>query len=347
MKRLGFGLPIILSALAAFLIFSQADACTRIFWNNSGQAMLVARTMDLSTDDSATFYVFPKGIRKNGNAGAYSANWTSKYGSVFIGAGSPSYSSDGVNTQGLAFHGLYLDGTEYEARDLRPGVALGIFGEFLLDNAATVSDALMLMGQFQLVPVPFQNYVWPIHLAIEDASGDSAVIEFVNNQMIVYHGDGSIPTTVLTNEPTLDIQVTYPPQYMYFGNTNGYPYLPGDIDPASRFVRASAFLRTLPSPSSLADAVSYLLSAIRCEVEPFGSVVFAPDGTSSPGWPTLWTSLYDLTNKTIYYEHTMPRNNFWINMKKLNFSKGARVLYLNAELPGLKGEVSGLFKPVP
>ena len=34
-------------------------------------------------------------------------------------------------------------------------------------------------------------------------------------------------------------------------------------------------------------------------------------------------------------------------MKKLNFSRGARVLYLSAEIAGLKGEVSGLFKPVP
>ena len=55
--------------LAAFLLFSQADACTRIFWNNNGQAMLVARNMDLAVDDLATLYVFPEGIRKNGYAG--------------------------------------------------------------------------------------------------------------------------------------------------------------------------------------------------------------------------------------------------------------------------------------
>ena len=169
------------------------------------------------------------------------------------------------------------------------------------------------------------------------------MIEFVNAQMMVYHG--STPTTVLTNQPTLNIQLQYPPYYMYFGNPNGYPYLPGDIDPISRFVRASAFLLTLPKPSSLTDAVSYLYSAIRCTAEPFGSVVPSPAGPS-PGWPTLWTSLYDLTNKMIYFDHTVPRNYFWINMKKLNFS-GSRVLYLNAEIPNLKGEVSGLFKPLP
>jgi choloylglycine hydrolase len=342
MRRPGFGLSIVLTMLAAFLLFSKADACTRIFWNNNDKAMLVARNMDLATDDLATFYVFPKGIRKNGCAGTGSANWTSKYGSVVVGAGTPYYSSDGINTKGLAFHCLYLYGTEYETRDQRPGVSLGQYGEFLLDNAANVSEALNLMEQFQLVPENFVGTLWPIHIAIEDASGDSAVIEFVNSQMTVYHG--AAPTTVLTNEPTLDIQLQYLTYYTYFGNANGYP-LPGDVDPVSRFVRASAFLLTLPKPSSLPDAISYLFSAIRCEVEPFGSVVPSPAG-ASPGWPTLWTSLYDLTNKRIYFDHTVPRNDFWINMKKLNFSKGARVLYLSAEIPGLKGEVSGLFKPV-
>ena len=146
-----------------------------------------------------------------------------------------------------------------------------------------------------MVPEPLAGTVWPIHIAIEDASGDTAVIEFVNSKMIVYHG--TTPTTVLTNEPTLDIQLQYLPYYAYFGNANGYP-LPGDVDPVSRFVRASAFLLTLPKPSSLADAVSCLFSAIRSVVEPFGSVVPSSAG-ASPGWPTLWTSLYDLTNKRI------------------------------------------------
>jgi choloylglycine hydrolase len=343
MARPDFRLSIVLTALAVFLLFPNAEACTRIFWNNNGRAMLVARNMDLATDDGATFYVFPKGIRKNGLAGAGSAEWTSDYGSVVVGAGTPNYSSDGINTQGLAFHCLYLYGTEYEPRDRRPGVSLGQYGEFLLDNAANVSEALDLMGQFQLVPESFYGVLWPIHIALEDASGDSAVIEFVNGQMIVYHR--STPTTVLTNEPTLDIQLQYLSYYMYFGNANGYP-LPGDIDPVSRFVRASAFLLTLPKPSSLADAVSYLYSAIRCEVEPFGSVVPSPSG-ASPGWPTLWTSLYDLTNKMIYFDHTVPRNDFRIDMKKLDFSEGASVLRLSAEIPGLTGEVSRLLRPVP
>ena len=139
-------LSAILITLSVFFTFSNADACTRIFWNNNDLAMLVARNMDLAVDDLATIYVFPEGLGKNGLAGVGSANWTSKYGSIVVGAGTPYYSSDGINTQGLAFHCLYLYGTEYETRDQRPGVSLGQYGEFLLDNAANVPEALNLMG---------------------------------------------------------------------------------------------------------------------------------------------------------------------------------------------------------
>jgi hypothetical protein len=54
-----------------------------------------------------------------------------------------------------------------------------------------------------------------------------------------------------------------------------------------------------------------------------------------------------LTNKRVYFTHNLARNNFWIDMGKLDFSPGAPILYLNADKLGLEGEVSGLFTPVP
>jgi choloylglycine hydrolase len=327
----------------AFFTFSKADACTRIFWNNNDQAMLVARTMDLSMNDFPTFYVFPKGIKKNGNAGTNSATWTSMYGSVALaGLGNSNYIVEGVNTAGLSFHYLFLSATQYELRDQRPGVLQGSYSQYLLDNAATVSEALDLMqSQVQLVPESVLGFVWPLHIAMEDAQGDSAVVEFVGGQMVVYHG---AEYNVMTNDPTLDQQIPNLLQYQYFQNGGSLP-LPGDVDPKSRFVRASAFLLTLSPPSNSSDAIYYLLSAIRSESTPFGAVEFS-ESQPEPSWPTLWTSLFDLTNKAVYYSHNVARNNFWINMQKLNFSKGAPARYLKAYTPGLAGEVSSLFKPI-
>lgn len=350
MKRLAFVgiLPVAALILAAFLPLVNAEACTRMFWNSNGQAMLVGRNMDLDLDDQPVFYVFPMGISKNGGVDDNPATWTSQYGSVVVTHwGSSTSSFEGINTAGLGFHGLYLGPTQYESRDSRPGVLQGRYGEYLLDNAATVSHALQLMSQTQLVP-QLTSSGQPVlqHYALEDASGDSAVIEFVGGQMNVYHG---AEYTVLTNDPPFDQQITNLWHYQYFG---GDDPLPGDCNPTARFVRASAFLSTLNGASSNAaiktNPISTMFLAIRSMSEPFGALQFMP-GVSAPipAWPTLWTMVADLTNKAVYFSHNLARNNFWIDMKKLNFQEGAPIRSLKADRPDLAGEVSAWFSAPP
>ena len=68
MKRLAF-VGILAAAaiiLAAFLPLANVEACTRMFWNTNGEVRLVGRNMDIDFDDQPVFYVFPKGISKNG-----------------------------------------------------------------------------------------------------------------------------------------------------------------------------------------------------------------------------------------------------------------------------------------
>lgn len=347
MKRLALvGIfPVAAMVLAAFLPLANAEACTRMFWNTNGKAMLVGRNMDFDLDDQPTFYVFPQGMSKNGGV-VNPANWISQYGSLVVTHfGMSNFSVEGLNTAGLGFQFLYLTATHYENRDGRPGVLNVSFGEYLLDNAATVADAILLMYQTQVVPQEIKGRVWPLHLALEDASGDAAIVEFVGGQMNVYHGP---EFNILTNDPPLP-QMPDLRDYQYFG---GSLPLPGDNNPTSRFVRASAFLSTLNSAFTnqplKPTPVSAMFTAIRAITEPFGSFQFlgpgvVPGPTPVPAWPTTWTIVSDLTNQAVYFFHNMVRNNFWIDMKKLNFSAGAPVRCLNAERPDLAGEVSGMF----
>ncbi|MCX5890334.1 MAG: linear amide C-N hydrolase [Deltaproteobacteria bacterium] len=338
--RLSFvsSLSVAVISLVAFLPFHNVDACSRIFWNSNGTAMLVARNMDLQ--DYPYIYVMPAGIHRKGEVCPNPAEWTSKYGSVVMGFwGSVHLCDEGINTRGLAFHYLFLGGSEYEARDSRPGVDGAIYGQYLLDNAANVTEALDLMNQTQLVLEPWDPkwHLLPCHIALEDAAGDSAVVEFTGGQMQVYHGSAY---TVLTNEPPLNEQLDNLKRYRKFGGSLPWP---GNVESEDRFVRASAFLLTLnsqPFSSLHPDLVSRLFSAIRAVSPPFGSI--ASDGES---WPTVWTSLFDLTNKAIYFTDTVAKNNFWLDMGKLNFSPGAPVLYLKAYKTDLFGEVSRLLRP--
>ena len=182
------------------------------------------------------------------------------------------------------------------------------YGQYLLDNAATVSDALKLMYGTQVVAKAVAGRVWPFHLAIEDASGDSAVVEFVKDPitgkgiMHVYHGT---EYTVLTNDPTFDQQIANLWQYQYFGFGGGLT-LPGDCNAKSRFVRASAFLSSLNAafshPALKPDPISSMFLAIRSISEPFGAYQFVDGDTAIPAWPTLWTLVYNLTNKkSLFY----------------------------------------------
>lgn len=344
--RLSFtgSLSLVAISLAVFLPFHNAAASTRIFWNSNGKAMLAARNMDLDEDDKPTIYVLPAGRSKNGGIYDNPARWTSQYGSVVITfKGSLDLCDEGINTKGLAFHYLYMADSVYETRDSRPGVDGGRYGQYLLDNADTVKKALDLMHDTQLVP-GIMGLLYPCHLALEDAGGDTAVVEFINGQMKVYYHDPDKPTYILTNEPNLDQQLDNLKRYKGFGGDLPWP---GDVDSKDRFVRASAFLMTLNNQYwyLCPDLISRLFSAIRPEATPFGAIMVRDDGSEESAWPTLWTSLFDLTNKTIYFTHFIARNDFWIDMRKLNFSPGAPVLHLKADRTDLFGDVSRLLSP--
>jgi penicillin V acylase-like amidase (Ntn superfamily) len=84
---------------------------------------------------------------------------------------------------------LYLTAADYGARDgSKPGVQAGLWAQYALDNAATVSEALALLDKIQVVLVEARGHKATVHLALEDATGDSAIIEHINGKPVVHHG---------------------------------------------------------------------------------------------------------------------------------------------------------------
>jgi choloylglycine hydrolase len=282
--------------------------------------------------------IYPRGTARDGNAGNNSLKWRSKYGSAVLTAFNMA-ADDGINEKGLAAHLLYLDKTEYEKRDGRPGVANIMWLQYFLDNFATVNEVIKSLNTFQLVSVKAKNREWPLHLAIEDVTGDSAIIEYINGKMVVHHGP---EYKVMTNEPAYDIQLENLKKYRLFGGT--LP-MPGDIEPLSRFVRASSYLKTLPAPKDAIEAAAYILGVIRTTAVPYGAQDTS-GAESEDTWPTLWITVTDMTNGVYYFSSTKSPNIFWVELKNLDFSEKAQVLTLNPNDVTLAGEVSGKFQPV-
>ena len=155
------------------------------------------------------------------------AKWKSRYASLII-AGLDVCTEEGINEKGLIVNLLFLEGTKYETRNSkRPGIAFYQWPQFYLDNYATVNEVIGNLDQVQVVNTALgQEYPdgLPLHVAIADASGQSAIIEFIKGEPVVHLGR---EYQVMTNEPTYDEQVANMLRYKAFGGT--VAELPGGI----------------------------------------------------------------------------------------------------------------------
>lgn len=323
-----------LVAAMSLQLSSTLYACTTVFLNNKGPVKAVARTMDLFTSDMPTIILNPRGIARSGQAGDNSLNWKSKYGSVSVTAFHSYAVSDGLNEQGLAAHLLYLAVTKYpETKANQKKISNVMWAQYVLDNFKTVAEALEGIKNLQITATKVHDREWPIHLALEDTSGDSAIVEFIAGKMVVYHGS---EYQVMTNEPAYNIQLDNLKRYQGFG---GKLPLPGDPDPLSRFVRVATFIKTLPAPANNIEAIAGVLSVIRTAMVPFGAVDTSGNDVED-AWATRWVSVADVTNKIFYFNSTSAPNIVWIDLNKVNLSQGAPTLSIDPTNIKLVGDIS-------
>lgn len=267
------------------------------------------------------------------------ARWTSRYGSVvttIYGVGT----ADGVNEKGLAAHMLFLTATDFGPRDKgKRGVQAGLWAQYLLDNAATVVEALEPMKQLQPVLVTVHGHKSTVHLAIEDSSGDSAIVEYIGGQPRVHHGR---QFTIVTNDPPFDEQLANLARFDSKDATRNKP-LPGNVNPLDRFVRSAFFLQKLPEPKSEREAIAGILAIARNASVPFGAPNCAP-GTL---YNTEYRTAVGLTNRRYFFELTTAPNAIWMELSRLNLTAGAPAMILDPNNIQLSGDVSARFRKAP
>jgi penicillin V acylase-like amidase (Ntn superfamily) len=332
------------AAAGAMLAAPQiADACTRVLWNSNKLAVVVGRTMDWPESTDPLLAMLPRGMnREGGRAGPQvvvadnPARWTSKYASLvttIYGVGT----ADGLNERGLGAHMLYLQATDFGPRDAgKPGLQAGLWAQYALDNAATVTEALALLDQVQVVKMTARGHDANVHLALEDASGDSAIIEYIDGKPVVHHGRDF---RVMTNDPSYDQQLALL-QKQDFSKPSSEMPLPGNVNPRDRFQRAAYYEALLPEPKSEREAVAGMFGIARNVSVPFGAPY-----ESFGIYNTEYRTVMNLTDKRYYFELTTSPNVIWADLTKMDMSAGARALTLNPEDIALSGDVTGKFKP--
>ncbi|MDH6243720.1 linear amide C-N hydrolase [Mycobacterium sp. OTB74] len=314
--------------------------CTRLVYLGPNGNIITGRSMDWELDLATNLWALPRGIRRTGKAGTNSVEWTAKYGSV-VASAYELCTTEGLNDVGLSANLLWLAESGYPKYDgTRPGVAISLWAQYVLDNFATVAEAV---EQLQTEPfvvvtegVPGQDRLATLHLSLSDATGDSAIVEYIDGRQTIHH---SRDYQVMTNSPIFDQQLAI---NAYWAQLGGTVMLPGTNRAADRFARASFYVNAVPKSDDPEIALAAVLSVVRNVSVPFG--ISTPDEPNISS--TRWRTVAHHTRKLYFFESALTPNAFWVDLNKLDFSETASVRKLDlgpGESHTFAGETSAQF----
>ncbi len=141
--------------------------------------------MDWREDPLTNLYIFPRGTARRGANTDNTVFWTSKYGTLSA-AGYDIGITDGMNEAGLVANLLFLPESSTNARAIRARSWTEHLDAVCAGYFATVDEAVAELSKekFRIDAPDLPNGVKSrLHLAISDASGDSAIFEYVDGRL--------------------------------------------------------------------------------------------------------------------------------------------------------------------
>ena len=313
-------------ALATSLPLSpDSQACTGIRLIAQDGTVIRARTLEFGLDLESEVLMIPRNFSRTGTTpqGATGMKWKSKYASLGAnGVGLP-FIFDGVNEKGMTV-GLFYFPTSagYEKFDPAKAdrtLAPWELGSWILENFATVQELRQNISNVVVADVVFPawGFTPPAHFVVQDETGTSIVIEYVDGKLHVHDN----PLGVITNSPTFDWHMTNLRNYVNFSMVNRPPVkvgsvtlvgfgqgtgmlgLPGDFTPPSRFVRAVAYSTSVFPSATGDDAILQAFHILNNFDIPKGAARDAEKdakGNVTADY-TLWTSAINSQARRFYF----------------------------------------------
>ena len=253
----GLGVLIALLGLAP-----AANACSRVTWLWPGRHGHHRSFHGLAVPSTPHLYAMPAGSTRDGAGGVNSLTWTRKYGAIEVaGTTDPNGPIDGVfdgmNTAGLVANLLYLGESDFgpAPADDRPRLSFAAWVDYVLTSFATVNEVVDAFTDpaIYLVPINFGpgGAAKPtVHLSVSDASGDSAIIEYLDGKPVIHHGR---QYQVMTNSPTYDQQLTLNARWE---NVDRNKDLPGRFSPPTGSYAPPTIWSKLPQTTNERQAVA-------------------------------------------------------------------------------------------
>jgi choloylglycine hydrolase len=343
-----------IGALALIVLFlhtlaANLSACSRATWLGNDGSVITGRSMDWPYDFNTHFYVLPRGGTTEGIRGGLV--WEHRYGAVVAaGAMTPGGRIDGVfdglNERGLGANLLYLAEADFGPAPAgpKPKISMGAWVTYVLTNYSTVAEVVKAFESDPIYIVP--STFGPggaghptVHLSVTDATGDSAVIEYLAGKPVIHHHRSF---QVMTNSPVFDQQLTL---NKYWERQDGAKMLPGSHQSEDRFVRASYYLKRLgDAETDPRKQIAGVMSVMRNVSVPWG----APDPLHPNIAPTYWRTVMDHGRRVYYFESSLSPYVVAVDLKKIDFASapGLRSLALEGEKAyTMAGDVTASFQP--
>jgi len=181
-------LVLILAACSSHFL----ESCTSFCFRADGH-WVFGRNYDWDVAH-AVVMVNHRGVAKRGFVTENAARWVSRYGSVTFNQYGREFPLGGMNEASLVVECMWLNATEYPHFDDRPQLHTLQWIQFQLDTADSVAAVVAGIDRFRIS----QYFAQPLHFLVADASGNAAVVEFLEGEARVYTG-AELPVTVLAN----------------------------------------------------------------------------------------------------------------------------------------------------
>ncbi len=291
--------------------------CSRLVYLGSEGRVLTARSMDWVREIGSNIWVLPRGVERNSETDFPYESWTAEYGSVVTTAYDVC-TTDGMNESGLMANLLWLPESEYPDWDGEASaLPISMWAQYMLDSFATVAEAVEAIRNEDFVivtqQVPDEDRFAALHLSLSDPTGDSAIMEFIDGELVVHHDRDY---QVMTNSPTFDKQLALAE---YWDQIGGTVMLPGTNRPADRFVRARFYINAIPQVEDRRTATASVFSVLRNVSVPYG--IGTPDEPHISS--TRWRTVADHKDRIYYFESAFTPNVFWLELDGIDFSSNA------------------------
>lgn len=329
----------LMAVTSAATFATTAEACSRILWETDNHGVFVSRTMDWMEENQPTIEVRHAGQQYKGHSSELGKTWTSKYASIgmtLYGMGLV----DGFNEVGFSANGLFLD--EESAGDLSGDLAQvsnAIFVAYLLDNFASVEEALENIHDIEIQQFSHNGHFMRGHYSIQDQSGDSAILEFLDDGWTIYHGK---QYDVMTNSPTFQQHLTNWDQAQPTADdvVDGVFPVPGNINSAQRFVWNKYMKSQLTEPSSYTNGLAKI-DSVTYKI-PLDAANRADAAGVMRGYATIYSVGYNLDQKVmqVRYQFGDAYTHFFVDFNALNDGKNYAI---DADNPELFGDVTEQF----